>query len=222
MCPLALGNTRCMSVESGKKDWCNPEDVERNSLPPRAFFLPDTKLSLNGSWDFYYCKTPKSAQTVQFDESWVRIEVPGHWQLQGHGRPQYTNVKYPFPVDPPFVPTENPTAVYERNLVVPTEWEGEHIRLRFEGVDSAYYVYVNGLRLGYHQRSRNPAEFDVTAHLRFGEENRLRVEVLQWCDGSYLEDQDQWWLSGIFRDVWIFRVAQESSHRRPCHPNHLG
>lgn len=131
------------------------------------------------------------------DYSWGTINVPGHWQLQGFGRPQYTNVIYPFPVCPPFVPTENPTGTYRRKFYVPSNWDlSTQLRLRFDGVDSAFHVWVNGVSVGYSQGSRNPAEFDITAIVRRADVNTLFVRVYQWSDGSYIEDQDQWWLSG--------------------------
>ena len=129
--------------------------------------------------------------------AWTTINVPGHWQLQGHGRPHYTNVSYPFPVCPPHVPTENPTGTYRRSFHVPSNWDNSsQLRLRFDGVDSAFHVWVNGVSVGYSQGSRNPAEFDITGIVDRGDANVLFVRVYQWCDGSYIEDQDQWWLSG--------------------------
>jgi beta-galactosidase len=132
---------------------------------------------------------------------WSTIEVPGHWQLQGYGKPQYTNVLFPFPVDPPFVPSENPTGTYETDFQVPQTWKRDGLlryRLRFDGVDSAFHVSVNGVDVGYSQGSRNTAEFDITDLIIRGGEgsNTVRVQVYQWSDGSYIEDQDQWWLSG--------------------------
>lgn len=136
--------------------------------------------------------------------SWTTINVPGHWQLQGFGRPQYTNVVYPFPVCPPFVPTENPTGTYRRSFYVPNKWDQTtQLRLRFDGVDSAFHVWLNGISVGYSQGSRNPAEFDITAIVHRGEANTLFVKVYQWSDGSYIEDQDQWWLSGKFNVLTI-------------------
>ncbi|CAD6455044.1 90d5a91b-9ef9-4b4a-8fff-07c687bafbf5 [Sclerotinia trifoliorum] len=154
-----------------------------------------------------YMKAPpiskKQIQTLPEDElEWEIITVPGHWQLQGHGRPQYTNTIFPFPVCPPHVPTENPTGTYRRSFHVPKSWdEYSQLRLRFDGVDSAFHVWVNGQFVGYSQGSRNAAEFDVSTFLNRASSNEVWVRVYQWCDGSYIEDQDQWWLSGIFRDV---------------------
>ncbi|KAK8117237.1 uncharacterized protein PG998_005518 [Apiospora kogelbergensis] len=189
-----------MAVEDPKPDYANLEVLERHRLPTRAFWIPDTAVLLNGEWDFHYAESPLEAPAVDNDElakldSWSRIKVPGHWQLQGHGRPHYTNVIYPFP---------NPTGTYRRIFGVPGSWDAEsQLRLRFEGVDSSYHVWVNGALVGYSQGSRNAAEFDVSAHAKRGDENELVVQVYQWCEGTYIEDQDQWWLSGIFRDVYL-------------------
>jgi beta-galactosidase len=195
-----------------KADWCNEKLFQRNRLPPRSYFLPDTKLCLNGEWLFNYAPTPyhspdvalcSGRRTIQLldpsnhEPSWATISVPGHWQLQGYGRPQYTNIVYPFPACPPHAPTENPTGTYHREFTIPSNWDrSSHFRLRFDGVDSAFYVWFNGHEVGYSQGSRNPAEFDVTEHIKRGGSNVLVVKVLQWCSGSYIEDQDQWWLSG--------------------------
>ncbi len=130
------------------------------------------------------------------------MPVPSHWQLEGYGRPQYTNVVYPFPVDPPRAPDENPTGCYRREVELDPSWlePGSRVVLRFEGVDSAFHLFWNGAPVGYSQGSRLPSEFDVTKWAKAGR-NVLAVAVYQWSDGSYLEDQDMWWLSGIFRDV---------------------
>lgn len=134
---------------------------------------------------------------------WRPIEVPGHWQLQGYGSPQYTNIKYPFPVNPPFVPMKNPTGVYRTRFSAHNDGDLRY-RVRFDGVDSAYYVFVNSSYVGFSKGSRNSAEFDITDKLASSDgENTLVVVVVQWNDGSYIEDQDQWWLSGIFRDVTL-------------------
>ena len=208
-------------------DFCNEKIFQRHRLPTRSYWLPSTSISLNGDWQFNYAPSPIHAPDASLysrhlgeaidtppsdcgyvDEdtlpAWSSISVPGHWQLQGHGRPQYTNVIFPFPVCLPFVPSENPTGTYRREFFVPIAWKQPlQLRLRFDGVDSAYHVFVNGSAVGYSQGSRNAAEFEITEHLRPGEANVLLVRVYQWCDGSYIEDQDQWWLSGIFRDVHL-------------------
>lgn len=185
--------------DANKPDYANEAVFRRNALPPRSYYIPDTALALNGRWDFHYAPNPLKAPepTSAPDEQWTTIQVPGHWQLQGHGRPHYTNVQYPIPVCPPHVPTENPTGTYRRTFRVPLSWDpSSQLRLRFDGVDSAYHVWVNGTLVGYAQGSRNPHEFDVTAYVGRLESNEVTVRVYQWCDGSYIEDQDQWWLSG--------------------------
>ena len=197
-------------------EWCNQKFFQSNRSPPRSYRIPDSSVCLNGRWMFNYSPTPQEAPdalTVGFKPlgasdgdkgGWAPIEVPGHWQLQGYGRPHYTNVVYPFPVCPPHVPTENPTGTYTRTFRVPETWdESDQIRLRFDGVDSAFYLWFNGEKIGYSQGSRNPAEFEITKHVNREISNRIVVQVLQWCSGSYIEDQDQWWLSGIFRDVHL-------------------
>ncbi|KAL4889662.1 glycosyl hydrolases family 2, TIM barrel domain-containing protein [Aspergillus ambiguus] len=191
-------------------DLTDPTLLQRNRLPPRASFLPPEshRLKLNGCWDFSYFPTPQAAWKSLAEDvtQWDKILVPGHWQLQGYGAPQYANVRYPFPVDPPNIPAANPTGVYRRVIEVPQDWiDTSSIRVRFEGVDSSYHVYLDGQMLGYSQVSRNAAEFDITAQVvaAQGKPMHLLVIVYQWCDGSYLEDQDQWWMSGIFRDVHV-------------------
>ncbi|KIW62591.1 hypothetical protein PV04_10752 [Phialophora macrospora] len=197
-------------------EWCNQKIFQKNRLPPRSYFIPDTSICLNGKWMFAYSSSPQEApdgrvistrpatEPETTHDTWAVIDVPGHWQLQGYGRPHYTNIVYPFPVCPPYVPTENPTGTYHRSFRVPSAWdESSQIRLRFDGVDSAFYLWVNGTQIGYSQGSRNPAEFDVTKLVLRDKPNYVVVQVLQWCSGSYIEDQDQWWLSGIFRDVHL-------------------
>ncbi|KAK9472183.1 glycosyl hydrolases family 2, TIM barrel domain-containing protein [Dipodascopsis tothii] len=187
----------------------NETVVHINRLPTRAYAIPEQHVSLNGTWNFQYVPTPKVApDAADSTGDWAPIEVPGHWQLQGYGHPHYTNVIYPFPVDPPHVPSENPTGVYERTFDVPADWSPESVvRLRFDGVDSSFHVWVNGTEVGYNQGSRNAAEFDISRLVTFGGTNTVRVHVYQWCDGSYIEDQDQWWLSGIYRDVTVLAFS---------------
>ncbi|MFB6134783.1 MAG: glycoside hydrolase family 2 TIM barrel-domain containing protein, partial [Halanaeroarchaeum sp.] len=206
-----------------QQDWSDPSVVGRNREPPRTYAVryADTTTALtreretssrvallNGAWDFRLFDTPSAVpdgfQDPGFDaDDWDRIEVPRLWETAGYGTPQYTNVVYPFPVDPPAVPTENPTGAYRRTIEVPESWGDRRAVLRFEGVDAAFHVWVNGERVGYSQGSRLPAAFDVSEHLTAGE-NTIAVRVLSWCDGSYLEDQDMWWMSGIFRDVSLY------------------
>ncbi|KAB5578781.1 glycoside hydrolase family 2 protein [Coniochaeta sp. 2T2.1] len=194
---------------AGTPDYENPSVFARNTLPTRCYTIPDTALNLNGRWDFHYGSTPLEAPEPDSRReadtaAWTTIQVPGHWQLQGHGIPHYTNVQFPIPVCPPHVPTENPTCTYVKKFQVPSSWEPDsHLRVRFDGVDSAYHLFVNGKLVGYAQGSRNAHEFDVSPFVDRHGENELLVRVYQWSDGSYIEDQDQWWLSGIFRDVHL-------------------
>ncbi|WNS45956.1 glycoside hydrolase family 2 TIM barrel-domain containing protein [Paenibacillus sp. MMS20-IR301] len=170
--------------------------------------------SLNGTWKFAFAETPeariKDFYTSGFDcGDWADIAVPSHWQFQGYDYPQYTNVRYPWAVSepdlkPPFAPTVyNPVGSYLRSFTVPQEWDGQPVYLSFQGVESAFYVWVNGELAGYSEDTFTPSEFDITAYLVPGE-NKLAVEVYRWCDASWLEDQDFWRLSGIFRDVYLY------------------
>ncbi|MFC8232053.1 glycoside hydrolase family 2 TIM barrel-domain containing protein [Streptomyces sp. NPDC057284] len=166
--------------------------------------------SLNGMWRFRLSQTIPVAEdfaAVDFDDSgWDSISVPSHWVLQGdgaYGRPIYTNVQFPFPIDPPHVPDENPTGDYRRHFDMPADWsEAERVLLRFDGVESLFKLWVNGEEIGSAGGSRLAHEVDVTSSLRPGD-NVVAVRVHQWSAASYLEDQDQWWLPGIFRDVTV-------------------
>ncbi len=169
---------------------------------PRASARSDARrVDLNGQWRFRLAARADAVFEAD-DSAWPTIEVPGHWQLQGHGQPAYTNVRYPFPVDPPNVPDENPTGEYRRTFDLPVGWVAQHAVLRFLGVDSAFTVWLNGTELGWSTGSRLTTEFEVGA-LLLPAGNRLAVRVHQWSPASYLEDQDMWWLSGIFRDVTL-------------------
>ncbi|QEV20989.1 glycoside hydrolase family 2 TIM barrel-domain containing protein [Streptomyces alboniger] len=180
------------------------------SLPPRAWYAASDApaLSLNGTWRFRLSPTADAEDDAFAADghdrtAWDDITVPGHWVLQGHGAPHYTNQLYPFPVDPPRVPTDNPTGDHLRTFDLPADWPGPGTAvLRFDGVESCARVWLNGTELGDFKGSRLPHEFDVGALLRPAG-NVLAVRVHQWSSGSYLEDQDQWWLPGIFRDVTL-------------------
>lgn len=204
-------------------DWENPDINGINKEQPHAFtFLAGEKAnnptiqSLNGIWKFKWSPNPQSRPMDFYTENystenWDNILVPGNWELQGFGTPIYTNVAYPFKVDPPKVTSEpekyftsylerNPVGSYLTTFTVPENWSNKQVFINFNGVLSAFYLWVNGQKVGYSENSMSPAEFDITKYLRKGE-NKLAVEVYKWCDGSYLEDQDIWRLSGIFRDV---------------------
>jgi beta-galactosidase len=178
-------------------------------LPARAAFASDApSIDLGGSWRFQLSPTvaqaPAGFADPGFDDSgWAELPVPSTWQSHGYGAPVYTNITYPFPVDPPRVPIENPTGDHRLTFTVGERWRGVRAVLRFDGIDSCGRIWLNGHELGVTQGSRLPTEFDVTGQLRPGERNVLAVRVHQWSAGSYLEDQDQWWLSGIFRDVTL-------------------
>ncbi|MEE9231027.1 MAG: glycoside hydrolase family 2 TIM barrel-domain containing protein [Acidobacteriota bacterium] len=207
-------------------DWENPEVFARNKLPPHVSFRPypsnDQALaggdssfvrSLNGSWRFHWVKRP-AERPIGFheagydDSGWDELPVPSSWQLHGHGIPIYTNVQYPFgQPNPPFIPHDNnPVGSYRRTFSLPSSWKERRVVLHFAGVESAFYVWLNGQEVGYSQGSRTPAEFDVTQYLKRGK-NLIAVEVYRWSDGSYIEDQDFWRLSGIFRDVFLVSTA---------------
>ena len=201
-----------------KSFMCFHEDPSvqcKGALPPRAYFIPfaegqqpedDRQRSdrfelLNGSWEFEYFDSvidlPDSFTDMPFKSA---ITVPSNWQLQGFGRPQYTNVCYPIPFDPPFVPDDDPAGIYRRSYTYTPD--GLRRILVFEGADSCLYLYVNGRFAGYTQVSHRMTEFDVTDLLQEGE-NSIVCAVLKWCDGTYFEDQDKFRLSGIFRDVYM-------------------
>ena len=200
------------------------EDETVNSInkePARASLLPEGSrtLSLNGKWKFHFALTPDKRPLDFFKpnydvKNWPDIIVPSNWQLAGYGTPIYTNEEYPFKANPPFVmgePSKDKTAYTERNSVgsyrrdftVPSSWKGEQVFLRFDGVESAFYLWINGQKVGYSEDSYTAAEFNVTPYLKAGK-NTVAVEVYRWSDGSYLEDQDFFRLSGIFRDVTLF------------------
>lgn len=202
------------------KDWENPRLTGRNRMKPRAFLAPccdeasaiagflsenPNFLSLNGPWKFRLFENPESAEKDFFspgfdDSGWDDLDVPSCWQMKGYGSPHYTNAQYPFPKDPPYVPDENPTGCYRKKFKIGKGWKDRRIILRFNGVESFFSLWVNGVEAGLSKGSRLPAEFDITDLAAEGE-NLIAVKVLQWSDASYLEDQDMWWMSGIFRDV---------------------
>ncbi|TFG96615.1 MAG: DUF4981 domain-containing protein, partial [Calditrichales bacterium] len=170
--------------------------------------------SLNGKWKFNWVKKPdlrpKEFYKPQYDVSlWKEIDVPGNWQMQGYGIPIYVNLGYPFEINnPPYIPHDNnPVGSYRRTFTVPEAWLNQPVFVHFAGVKSAFYLWINGKKVGYSQGSMTPAEFDITPYLNPGE-NVIAVEVYRWSDGSYMEDQDMWRLSGIFRDVSLFSVPQ--------------
>jgi beta-galactosidase len=215
-----------------KPDWSNPEVIQVNTEEPHAtLFSYRSRQSasrynpsgsrnyrlLNGDWKFSWVAKPAD-RTVAFytphfdDSAWKTIPVPSNWQIEGYGTAIYSNVQYPFPKDEPNIPADdNPVGSYRRTFEIPDDWAGRQVFLTFDGVNSAFYLWINGEKAGYSQGSRTPAEFDVTEFLQPGT-NHIAVEVYRWCDGSYLEDQDFWRLSGIFRDVYLH--ARSASYLR--------
>ena len=192
-----------------KKRWENEELLQIGRRDAHTDFRTYSNttewISLDGEWKFLYLKapeySPKGFEAEVFEDGhWDTITVPSCWQLKGYGNMHYTDVWYLFPINPPFVPSENPTGIYRRTIEIPTGWANRRNVLRFEGVSSAYDVWVNGVYAGYSKVSRLASEFDITELLHAGE-NQITVRVYQWSDGTYLEAQDMWWYSGIIRSV---------------------
>ena len=202
-------------------DWQNPAVVERNRLPMHASFTPAEQetLDLSGEWKFYFNQTIdgrlQGFEAVGYDDaSWGTIPVPGHWELNGFCDPIYLNIGYPWrghnENNPPAVPTEhNYVGDYRTAFAVPAAWKGKQIVLCIGSATSNVRVWVNGKEVGYSQDSKLEARFDITRFVKPGAENLLALEIFRWCDGTWLEDQDFWRLSGIARGVWVFARGQQ-------------
>lgn len=219
-----------MATTSQRPDWENPAVIHRNREDPRPLLIPYADdaaarsgdrtrspwyRSLNGEWRFHYAESvaeiPDDAADRDADDLWWdTIPVPSVWQMHGYGTPNYTNIRYPFPVDPPHVP-DHAVGCYRQDFIFPESWDGRRIRLTFDGVCSAFSVQVNGQEAGFSKVSHLPAEFDITALVEPGV-NTVSVQVHQWSDASYLEDQDMWRFNGIFRDVWLAALPQVYIH----------
>lgn len=202
--------------------------LHKNTMPNRAYYIPDSSrmksipedreysgrfLLLSGEWKFRYFESIYEVKEKFYEdgfstEDFDTVAVPGMWQNYGYDCHQYTNIRYPFPMDPPYVPHKNPCGEYVRTFEYHKEERAPKAFLNFEGVDSCFYVWVNGNFIGYSQVSHSTSEFDITDNLREGT-NTLAVLVLKWCDGSYLEDQDKFRMSGIFRDVYILKRPEK-------------
>ncbi len=231
---LSVWSITWSALAQPQPDWENEHVFERNREAPCAASLmyPTEQAalagrptenpwfcSLNGPWKFHWAPDPDHRPVdfyrTEFDvAAWDEVAVPGNWQLQGYGVPLYSNIPYPFKADPPRVTSEppryyttytqrNPVGSYRRMFQLPEQWSGRQVMVQFDGVDSAFYVWVNGQEIGYSEGSRTPATFNITKHIQTGQ-NTIAVEVYRYSDGSYLEDQDYWRLSGIYRNVFLW------------------
>ncbi|NBB20034.1 DUF4981 domain-containing protein [Runella sp. CRIBMP] len=220
----------CVGFAQDLPDWENPSVISRNTERPHTTIIPYADeasalksdraaspffKSLNGTWKFKWVSHPSKVPGDFFQvntniSGWDDLPVPSNWQVVGaregraYDRPIFTNIKHPFPTKPPRITSDtNAVGLYRTSFTIAPNWQGRDVFLHFAGVQSACYVWVNGLQVGYHEDGMTPAEFNVTKYLRAGE-NQLTVQVINWSDGSYLEDQDFWRISGIFRDVYLF------------------
>lgn len=229
---FAAASSASAEAVDATPDWENPGVFARNTEPPHATFIayPDADaalaghaddnpgyMSLDGPWKFHWSRTvadrPAEFYRPSFDVSgWDEIDVPSNWEFQGYDIPIYSNILFPHPNNPPKVGQFwQPVGSYRRSFELPANWDGREVFIHFDGVMSACYVWINGKMVGYHQDSMTPAEFNITKFLQPGS-NEVAVEVYRWSDGSYLEDQDMWRLSGIYRDVYL--VARKPVHIR--------
>ncbi|MEI8339905.1 MAG: glycoside hydrolase family 2 TIM barrel-domain containing protein [Verrucomicrobiota bacterium] len=206
------------------KTWCAPECISIGRLPMRStlYPFPDSKTAvtldrnrtpwfqlLDGKWHFKLAACPEKISRHDLSHAtnrskWARVEVPGNWTMQGYGNPHYTNVQMPFEAPPPQVPEENPTGIYSREFEVPSSWQDRSVVIHFGGAESALYVYVNGQAVGMSKDSRLPSEFDITSLVYFGKKNLVVAVVIKWSDASFIEDQDQWWMGGLHREVYLY------------------
>lgn len=222
MALVVLLPTLMLIAQESRPDWENPNIITINTEDPHASFyhFNDSSLqtpfnelsnyqSLNGTWKFHWSPKPSERPEGFYGENydvsdWDNIDVPSDWQMRGYGYPIYTNIEYPFPKNAPFIPHDNnPVGSYKRKFNIPNDWASKQVFVYFGGVNSAFYLWVNGQKVGYSEGSKTPAEFNITPYVKEGE-NDIAVEVYRWCDGSYLEDQDFWRLSGIERDVTLY------------------
>lgn len=220
--PLLLAAFSSLPSAAQKAVYEDNHVLQINREPARAGFIPyhstpgDRQMTLDGQWDFRWAPVPEKIEQAQ----WGTIAVPAIWEVSGYGTPIYSSSGYTFKVNPPFVMDEpklaytafterNPTGQYRRKFTVPAEWlsDGGHTYIRFDGVMSAFYVSVNGKRVGYSQDSCSPAEFDITSFLNKGsKDNDIELTVYKYSDGSYLEDQDAWRFAGVHRSVTLFHT----------------
>ncbi len=208
-------------------NWENFLHLHENRMAPRAYFfsydsvqsaksfqreLSNRFMLLSGQWTFNFFTNPLLVPEEFYSQKmtdWGHITVPNMWQMEGHGDLQYTDEGFPFPIDVPFVPTDNPTGAYQRTFTLGEQWNDKQTIIKFDGVETYFELYVNGQYIGFSKGSRLTAEFDISAYVQQGE-NLLSVRVMQWADSTYIEDQDMWWTAGIFRDVYL--VGKEAVH----------
>ena len=219
-----------------RPSWMAPEIIQTNRLPMRATLAPfpdadaarafvNTSAalitsgspwlqSLNGEWDFHLANNPDAipADFVRPDFSlgkgWAKLPVPSNWTMHGYDRPHYTNVQMPFRNEPPSVPDENPTGCYRREFDVPAAWDGRRIVIHFGGAESVLYLWINGIAVGLSKDTRLPSEFDITDFVKVGQTNIVSVVCVKWSDATYIEDQDQWWMGGLYRDVLLYSTEK--------------
>jgi beta-galactosidase len=220
------------SLCAASKEWEDPLVIGINKEPGHTTLIPfqdektalqfnkqasDYFMALNGQWNFKFLTNPDRvpvdfSQPGYNDSDWDFITVPSNWQVQGFGKPHYTNIRHPFPANPPFIPHEgNETGLYRLRFTIPIAWQDKKIFIHFAGVQSAMYLWINGQAVGYHEDGMTPAEYDITKYVKPGP-NVLAAQVLNWSDGSYLEDQDFWRLGGIYREVYL--VARPACYIR--------
>ncbi|PSB78317.1 beta-galactosidase subunit alpha [Photobacterium damselae subsp. damselae] len=208
-------------------NWENFLHLHENRMAPRAYFfsydsvqsaksfqreLSNRFMLLSGQWTFNFFTNPLLVPEEFYSQKmtdWGHITVPNMWQMEGHGDLQYTDEGFPFPIDVPFVPTDNPTGAYQRTFTLGEQWNDKQTIIKFDGVETYFELYVNGQYVGFSKGSRLTAEFDISAYVQQGE-NLISVRVMQWADSTYIEDQDMWWTAGIFRDVYL--VGKEAVH----------
>ena len=209
-------------------DWEDPEIIQRNKEDSHADFFPFESIEkalaenknaskyyqlLNGKWKFHFVKKPQDRPVDFYKESfdvsqWDDIDVPSNWELKGYDVPHYLDVDYPFKAEPPYVPVNyNPVGSYKKSFDIPENWDGRDVFIHLGAVKSAFYIWVNGEKVGYSQGSKLPAEFNLNKYIRKGK-NEVALEVYRWSDGSYLEDQDFWRVSGIERDVFLYAAPK--------------